>query len=171
MIKKLFIFLILFFFNSQLIGKQFCVYKDEITLVTNVKIKKIKIVNEYSEDLKNRQRKCVSNFNIKTNKWKSLKGEYIYGTNIAEDEACNLARKLAIQNYIENNFENLVTNVQTLNCEEIEKNREVIAFDVDNVDLNKKEKKENILTKLWKSMNKQQKDDFLTNLIIYAFGF
>ncbi|MFL2525519.1 MAG: hypothetical protein ACJ0Q7_03385, partial [Pelagibacteraceae bacterium] len=62
--KKIFVtfFIILILFSNQLSAKQACILKDEITLSTNVKIKKTKILKEYSEDLKNRQRKCITKF-------------------------------------------------------------------------------------------------------------
>ena len=111
---------------GQLNAKQACILKDEITLSTNVKIKKTKIINEYSEDLKNRQRKCISKFKIKTDSWKTLTGEYIYGTNISEDEACFQARKTAVQTYLRNNFEKLVTNVQVINCSDVVEKKKAI---------------------------------------------
>ena len=130
--KKIFVtfFIILILFSNQLSAKQACILKDEITLSTNVKIKKTKILKEYSEDLKNRQRKCVSKFKIKTDSWKTLTGEYIYGTNISEDEACFQARKTAVQTYLRNNFEKLVTNVQVINCSDVVEKKKAIAINV-----------------------------------------
>ena len=95
-----------------------------------MKIKKTKIIKEYSEDLKNRQRKCISKFKIKTDSWKTLTGEYIYGTNISEDEACFQARKTAVQTYLRNNFEKLVTNVQVINCSDVVEKKKAIAMNV-----------------------------------------
>ena len=66
MIKILVIFcLILILFSNQLSAKQACILKDEMALSTNIKIKKTKILKEYSKDLKNRQRKCISKFKTK----------------------------------------------------------------------------------------------------------
>ena len=130
--KKIFVLfsIISILLVSQLNAKQACILKDEITLSTNVKIKKTKIIKEYSEDLKNRQRKCISKFKIKTDAWKTLTGEYIYGTNISEDEACFQARKTAVQTYLRNNFEKLVTNVQVINCSDVIEKKKVIAINV-----------------------------------------
>ena len=154
---------------SQLNAKQACILKDEITLSTNVKIKKTKIIKEYSEDLKNRQRKCISKFKIKTDSWKTLTGEYIYGTNISEDEACFQARKTAVQTYLRNNFEKLVTNVQVINCSDVvEKNKAItinvpenISFPDEELSTNPK-KRSNFISRIWRTLPKKDKDDIIT---------
>jgi len=166
--KKILSILLLTVYPLMVLANNNCVYKDEIEITTKVKIKKFEIIDEYSVDLDNRQRKCISKFKIKTKKWKKLQGEYIYSTNISEDQACSNARKLAIQNYIENNFENIVTNFQLLNCNEVNTNREVIQLD--NIEVNNNEKKINFIKRLWSELNKETKDDIITSLTMYVFG-
>ena len=162
---------------GQLNAKQACILKDEITLSTNVKNKKTKIIKEYSEDLKNRQRKCISKFKIKTDSWKTLTGEYIYGTNISEDEACFQARKTAVQNYLRNNFEKLVTNVQVINCSDVVEKKKAIAMNVpknitfpDEELANNPKKKSNFISKVWRSLPQRDKDDIITSIVMFAFG-
>ena len=162
---------------NQLNAKQACILKDEITLSTNVKIKKTKIIKEYSEDLKNRQRKCISKFKIKTDTWKTLTGEYIYGTNISEDEACFQARKTAVQTYLRNNFEKLVTNVQVINCSDVVEKKKVIAINVpENITFPDEElstnpkKRSNFISRIWRSLPKGDKDDIITTIVKIALN-
>ena len=177
--KKIFVtfFIILILFSNQLSAKQACILKDEITLSTNVKIKKTKILKEYSEDLKNRQRKCVSKFKIKTDSWKTLTGEYIYGTNISEDEACFQARKTAVQTYLRNNFEKLVTNVQVINCSDVVEKKKAIAINVpENITFpdqelsNNPKKRSNFISRIWRSLPKRDKDDIITTIVRIALS-
>ena len=177
--KKIFVtfFIILILFSNQLSAKQACILKDEITLSTNVKIKKTKILKEYSEDLKNRQRKCVSKFKIKTDSWKTLTGEYIYGTNISEDEACFQARKTAVQTYLRNNFEKLVTNVQVINCSDVVEKKKAIAINVpENITFPDEElsanpkKRSNFISRVWRSLPNRDKHDIITTIAKIALS-
>ena len=159
-------------FEVNLFGR-----KSSLKRAHEIKIKKTKIIKEYSEDLKNRQRKCISKFKIKTDSWKTLTGEYIYGTNISEDEACFQARKTAVQTYLRNNFEKLVTNVQVINCSDVVEKKKAIAMNVpENITFpdeelsNNPKKKSNFISKVWRSLPQRDKDDIITSIVMFAFG-
>ena len=93
----------------------------------------------------------------------------IYGTTF-EDEAYFQARKTAVQNYLRNNFEKLVTNVQVINCSDVvEKNKAIaisvpenISFPDEELSANPK-KRSNFISRIWRSLPKRDKDDIITN--------
>jgi len=150
--------------------EQKCVYKDEIKVTTNIDIQETKVNELYSIDLVNRQRKCIVDLSIKTKEWHRFKGEYVYGTNISEDEACRNAKKNAMKKFVDNNFNSLVTNIQLINCSEVQADREIIAVNVEKQlpgEENKGEK--GILLSIWDSMDRQTKDDFITSIFFLIF--
>ena len=146
-----------------------CVYKDEIKVTTNINIQETKINKLYSIDLENRQRKCIADLSIKVKEWHRLKGEYVYGTNVSEDEACRNAKKNALKEFTDNNFNSLVTNVQLINCSEVQADREVIAINVEK-QLPGEEDEKGFLSSIWDSMDSRTKDDIITSIFGVAAG-
>ena len=43
---------------------------------------------------------------------------YIYNFDLSEQEGCNIARKIGIQEYIKNNFANIVDDLEIMVCKE-----------------------------------------------------
>ena len=150
--------------------EQKCVYKDEIKVTTNIDIQETKINELYSIDLENRQRKCIVDLSIKTKEWHRLKGEYVYGTDVSEDEACRNAKKNAMKEFVDNNFNSLVTNIQLINCSEVQADRETIAIKVEKqLPGEENEDKKGFLSSIWDSMDGRMKDDFITSVILLIF--
>jgi hypothetical protein len=117
----------------------------------------------YSIDIDNMQRKCIVDLSVKTKEWHRLEGEYIYGTNISEDEACKKEKINAMKKFVDNNFNSLVTNVQLINCSEVQADRETLEIDV-----GKKLPNEEWLS-IWNSMDGKTKDDFITSIFLLIF--
>jgi len=150
--------------------EQKCVYKDEIKVTTNIDIQETKINELYSIDLENRQRKCIVDLSIKTKEWHRLKGEYVYGTDVSEDEACRNAKKNAMKEFVDNNFNSLVTNIQLINCSEVQADRETIAINIEKqLPGEENEDKKGFLSSIWDSMDGRMKDDFITSVILLIF--
>ena len=150
--------------------EQKCVYKDEIKVTTNIDIQETKINELYSIDLENRQRKCIVDLSIKTKEWHRFKGEYVYGTNISEDEACRNAKKDAMKEFVDNNFDSLVTNIQLINCSEVQTDREIIAVNVEKqLPGEESEDEKGVLLSIWDSMDGRTKDDFITSIFLLIF--
>ena len=171
--KRLPIILISFLFagcitTQYTMIEQKCVYKDEIKVTTNIDIEETKINELYSIDLENRQRKCIVDLSIKTKEWHRLKGEYVYGTNVSEDEACKNAKKNAMKKFVDKNFDSLVTNIQLINCSEVQTDREVIAINVEKP-LPGGEDKKGVLSSIWDSMDQKTKDDIITSVFFLIF--
>jgi hypothetical protein len=51
-------------------------------------------------------------------KWYEVTGDYIYNFDLSEQEGCNIARKIGIQEYIKNNFANIVDDLEIMVCKE-----------------------------------------------------
>ena len=172
--NKIFSIILIFFLLTGCITtqstmiEQKCVYKDEIKITTNIDIQETKINKIYSIDLENRQRKCIVDLSIKTKEWHRLKGEYIYGTNISEDEACKNAKKNVMKEFVGKNFNSLVTNIQLVNCSEVQTDREVIAINVEKP-LPGEEDKKGVLSSIWDSMDQKTKDDIITSVFFLIF--
>ena len=150
--------------------EQKCVYKDEIKVTTNIDIQETKVNELYSIDLGNRQRKCIVDLSIKTKEWHRLKGEYVYGTDVSEDEACRNAKKNAMKEFVDNNFNSLVTNIQLINCSEVQADRETIAINIEKqLPGEENEDKKGFLSSIWDSMDGRMKDDFITSVILLIF--
>ncbi len=143
--------------------EQKCIYKDEIKVTTNIDIKETKINKLYSIDVDNRQRKCIVDFSVKIKEWHRLEGEYIYGTNISEDEACKNAKRNAMKKFVDNNFNSLVTNIQLINCSEVQADRETLEINVERQPPNEE------WLSIWNSMDGKTKDDFITSLFLLIF--
>ena len=147
-----------------------CVYKDEIKVTTNIDIQETRINKLYSIDIDNRQRKCIADLSIKIKEWHRLKGEYVYGTNISEDEACKNAKKNAMKKFVDNNFNSLVTNIQLINCSEVQTDREIIAVNVEKqLPGEENEDEKGVLLSIWDSMDGRMKDDFITSIFLLIF--
>lgn len=175
MIKKCLVIFFCLIIASQ--GEERCIYKDSIKLKTNTKIKKIKINNEYSVGLKNRLRKCIVDFDIKIKKWHNLKSEYIFDIDVSEKNACLKARNLAIGNFIENNFENLVTNIQLLDCSDDDKskNKNLVKVNIKDKDIEQLEKNKNIgekgfFGKIWDSIDNNTRNEIINSLVMVLLG-
>ena len=157
---------------SYVIAEEKCVYKDSIQVKTNVDVSKIEIIKEYSKDLENRQRKCIVDFKIKVDKWHKLHGEYIYGPELSEQEACTKAKHTAMGEFVANNFTNFVTNIEFINCKEIQGDVELLRVDLDEVTIEEALKSirsndnQGFLTKMWYKLDKQQQDRFIIEIII-----
>ena len=169
--------LILFIATSYAIAEEKCIYKDSIQVKTNVDVSKIEIIKEYSKDLENRQRKCIVDFKIKVDKWHKLHGEYIYGPELSEQEACTKAKHTAMGEFVANNFTNFVTNIEFINCKEIQGDVELLRVDLDEVTIEEALKSirsndnQGFLTNMWYKLNEQQQERFIVALIIKIFGF
>ena len=147
-----------------------CVYKDEIKVTTNIDIQETRINKLYSIDIDNRQRKCIVDLSIKIKEWHRLKGEYVYGTNISEDEACKNAKKNAMKKFVDNNFNSLVTNIQLINCSEVQTDRETIEINIEKQLPNEEnEDEKGILLSIWDAMDGRTKDDFITSIFLLIF--
>ena len=161
---------------SYVIAEEKCVYKDSIQVKTNVEVSKTEIIKEYSKDLENRQRKCMVDFKIKVDKWHKLHGEYIYGPELSEQEACTKAKHTAMGEFVANNFTNFVTNIEFINCKEIQGDVELLRVDLDEVTIEEALKSirsndnQGFLTKMWYKLDEQQQDRFIIALIIRIFG-
>ena len=162
---------------SYVIAEEKCVYKDSIQVKTNVEVSKTEIIKEYSKDLENRQRKCIVDFKIKVDKWHKLHGEYIYGPELSEQEACAKAKHTAMGEFVANNFTNFVTNIEFINCKEIQGDVELLRVDLDEVTIEEALKSirsndnQGFLTNMWYKLNEQQQERFIVALIIKIFGF
>ena len=162
---------------SYVIAEEKCVYKDSIQVKTNVEVSKTEIIKEYSKDLENRQRKCMVDFKIKVDKWHKLHGEYIYGPELSEQEACAKAKHTAMGEFVANNFTNFVTNIEFINCKEIQGDVELLRVDLDEVTIEEALKSirsndnQGFLTNMWYKLNEQQQVRFIVALIIKIFGF
>jgi len=162
---------------SYVIAEEKCIYKDSIQVKTNVEVSKTEIIKEYSKDLENRQRKCMVDFKIKVDKWHKLHGEYIYGPELSEQEACAKAKHTAMGEFVANNFTNFVTNIEFINCKEIQGDVELLRVDLDEVTIEEALKSirsndnQGFLTNMWYKLNEQQQERFIVALIIKIFGF
>ena len=161
---------------SYVIAEEKCVYKDSIQVKTNVEVSKTEIIKEYSKDLENRQRKCIVDFKIKVDKWHKLHGEYIYGPELSEQEACAKAKHTAMGEFVANNFTNFVTNIEFINCKEIQGDVELLRVDLDEVTIEEALKSirsndnQGFLTNMWYKLDEQQQDRFIIALIMKIFG-
>ena len=162
---------------SYVIAEEKCIYKDSIQVKTNVEVSKTEIIKEYSKDLENRQRKCIVDFKIKVDKWHKLHGEYIYGPELSEQEACTKAKHTAMGEFVANNFTNFVTNIEFINCKEIQGDVELLRVDLDEVTIEEALKSirsndnQGFLTNMWYKLDEQQQDRFIIALIMKIFGF
>lgn len=169
--------LVLFIASGYVIAEEKCIYKDSIQVKTNVEVSKTEIIKEYSKDLENRQRKCIIDFKIKVDKWHKLHGEYIYGPELSEQEACAKAKHTAMGEFVANNFTNFVTNIEFINCKEIQGDVELLRVDLDEVTIEealksiKSNDNQGFLTKMWYKLDEHQQDRFITALIMRIFGF
>ena len=149
--------------TQSTVVEQKCIYKDEIKVTTNINIKETRINKLYSIDIDNRQRKCIVDLSVKTKEWHRFEGEYIYGTDISEDEACKNAKKNAMKKFVDNNFNSLVTNVQLINCSEVQADRETLEIAVG------KQLPDEEWLSIWNSMDGKTKDDFITSIFLLIF--
>ena len=149
--------------TESTIIEQKCIYKDEIKVTTNINIQETKINKLYSIDIDNRQRKCIVDLSVKIKEWHRLEGEYIYGTNISEDEACKNAKKNAMKKFVDNNFDGLVTSIQLINCSEVQADRETLEINTERQSPNEE------WLSIWNSMDEKTKDDFITSLFLLIF--
>ena len=105
--------------SSELKSTEKCTYKSETEITTTARIDKISIVDEYSEDYIDRLRQCHVRMKVLINKkWYEVTGDYIYNFDLSEQEGCNIARKIGIQEYIKNNFANIVDDLEIMVCKE-----------------------------------------------------
>ena len=105
--------------SSKLKSTENCTYKSETEITTTARIDKISIVDEYSEDYIDRLRQCHVRMEVLINKkWHKVTGDYIYNFDLSEQEGCNIARKIGIQEYIKNNFANIVDDLEIMVCKE-----------------------------------------------------
>ena len=169
--------LILFIAISYAIAEEKCIYKDSIQVKTNVDVSKIEIIKEYSKDLENRQRKCIVDFKIKVDKWHKLHGEYIYGPELSEQEACTKAKHTATGEFVANNFTNFVTNIEFIDCKEIQGDTELLRVDLDEVTIDealariKENDNQGFAKTIWNNLDDANKDNFITLLFLRVFGF
>ena len=118
--------------SSKLKSTEKCTYKNETEITTTARIDKISIVDEYSENYIDRLRQCHVRMKVLINKkWYEVTGDYIYNFDLSEQEGCNIARKIGIQEYIKNNFANIVDDLEIMVCKE--------EKDSDNQDKSKQE--------------------------------
>ena len=149
--------------KQSTVTEQKCIYKDEIKVTTNINVEETRINNLYSVDLDNRQRKCIADVSVKIKQWHRLEGEYIYGTNISEDEACKNAKRNAMEKFVGNNFNSLVTNIQLINCSEVQADRESFEINVE------KQLPDKEWLSIWNSMDGKTKDDIITSMFLLIF--
>ena len=105
--------------SSELKSIEKCTYKSETEITTTARIDKISIVDEYSENYIDRLRQCHVRMKVLINKkWHEVTGDYIYNFDVSEQEGCDIARKIGMQEYIKNNFANIVDDLEIMVCKE-----------------------------------------------------
>ena len=79
--------------------------------------------------------------------------------------------------FVANNFTNFVTNIEFINCKEIQGDVELLRVDLDEVTIEEALKSirsndnQGFLTNMWYKLNEQQQERFIVALIIKIFGF
>ena len=68
-----------------------------------------------------------------------------------------------MKKFVDNNFNSLVTNIQLINCSEVQANREALEINVERQSLNEE------WLSIWNSMDGKTKDDFITSLFLLIF--